>query len=180
MSLFDPFWVSSKPQSGRLHDFRSLGDSFSALVPCGPPCPLLWGTRKRSKGHLWHHSRTGTRTDSKQYRNKPPKAFKSSGLETLWRTVSNLCGRFLENNKYAIRSCLCSPNSIPSTPDTPHNELKTHSWEHVNTNSVPYQFQKLFYLKSGPQEPVNLDSTRTGKYFFFTETEEKKAHKRRQ
>tara|TARA_B110000285_G_scaffold209115_1_gene249819 strand:- start:164 stop:472 length:309 start_codon:yes stop_codon:yes gene_type:complete len=35
------------------------------------------------------------------------------------------------------------------------------------TNSVAYRFRMIFYIESGPQKPVNLDSARTGKYNLF-------------
>ena len=92
---------------------------------------------------------------SKSTQNDSPKAPKSIVFWSLWRTVSHTFNVFLENSEYAIRSCLCNPNSFPSTPDTPHNELKTHSWEHENTNSVASRFPMLFYVKSGPHKPVN-------------------------
>ena len=79
-----------------------------------------------------------------------PRAPKSSVFWRLWRTVSHTFNSFLETSKYAIRSCLCNPNSFPSTPDTPQNELKK-SLEHENTNSVAYRFQKFFTTKVNPR-----------------------------
>ena len=114
------------------------------------------GTPQGAPRHiLAPSSNKGHNRCSKSTKNNSPKAPKSSVFGSLWRTVSHTFNAFLENSEYAIRSCLCSPNSFPSTPDTPQNDHKTHSWEHENTNSVAYRFRMLFYLKSGPQKPVN-------------------------
>ena len=80
----------------------------------------------------------------KSTNNSSPKAPKSSVFSSLWRTVSHTFNAFLENSEHAIRSCLCSPNSSPSTPDTPHNELKTHLWN-TKTRTVSHSDFNIFF-----------------------------------
>ncbi len=83
---------------------------------------------------------------SKSTKNDSPRAPKSSVFWSLWRTVSDTFNGFLENSEYAIRSCLCSPNSFPSTPDTPQNELKTHSKNTKTRTASRIDFQSFFYF----------------------------------
>ena len=65
-------------------------------------------------------------TDANKYQNKFPKGSQiECCLQIVVHSVEYSC-RFLKNSEYATRSCLCSPNSFPSIPDTPQSEPKTH------------------------------------------------------
>ena len=148
----DPFatsWAASVlPKGTHIKSPSILTSLWAALGTQGlPKAP-----QKRHRGHpkelqdtsLAPCSNKSHCRCSKSTQNDSPKAPKSIVFWSLWRTVSHTFNVFLENSEYAIRSCLCNPNSIPSTPDTLQNNLETHSQEHKNTNSVAYRFPKTF------------------------------------
>ena len=87
-----------------------------------------------------------------KYQNKLPKGSQiDCFLEIVVHSIDYLY-RFLENSEYAIRSCLCSPNSFPSTPDTPHSEPKTHPSSTKTRTSLRIAFELCVYLKYGAPE----------------------------
>jgi len=160
VSLFDLFGVSSKPQSGRCMIFVPWVLVFQLWCPvahrvcwCGAPENAPKDIPDTIQEQELQQIPNSTEISA-------PRAFKSSGFWRLWRTVSNLCGRFLENDKYAIRSCLCCPNSFPSTPDTSQSEPKSHPRNTKTTNSVACRCRLLFYFKSGPQKPARNSAPR--------------------